>query len=513
MSLTSKLFSAPRRLVLGASLAAAALAGCGGGGTEPKPAVSVSASVTPSSLTAGQNFNYNCTATSSGGGSVSSIQALYNGAQINSANAVSISGTYAPAASGTFRCDAQGNPIASSNSVSVTVNVPPTPTLSIVDATFPEDSARVTTLTPTNCTNPVFTLQTPVAGHAPTLTGNQLTRKASADANGTYNGGVQVVCTEGTVVAPFRDNVSVMTDFGYELREARSDSLITTPATIQIGGVTYTATNGRFRDQVVPGSKTVRLAANAETFKSDCVQKSDGSRAGINWEGNDLITVDFGSDFANSAKIIRLAKEGSPYGSLTEMMRIYNAVWVPDGQHVVPVFPQARISIYNGPANANWGCNLAPNAGQLDIMTQGAIDTKANFQNSDYQIAIDTIAAMPSATPQAIPEGDQILCMTNMFGNSNGTLRNANGKIRGSVAYLNIGFDRPVVRDELYEMHSGQKLEDNDNGNTFFAKNRPNGIMDLILGDVDLIQNVNKFARDAERKRLANNSTPYVLRQ
>ena len=512
MSLTSKLFSTSRRLVLGVSLAAAALAGCGGG-TEPKPAVSVSASVTPSSLTAGQNFNYNCTATSSGGGSVSSIQALYNGAQINSANAVSISGTYAPVASGTFRCDAQGNPIASSNSVSVAVTVPPTPTLSIADATFPEDSARVTTLTPTNCTNPVFTLQTPVAGHAPTLASNQLTRKASADANGTYNGGVQVVCTEGTVVAPFRDNVSVMTDFGYELREARSDSLITTPATIQIGGVTYTATNGRFRDQVVPGSKTVRLAANAETFKSDRVQNPDGSLAGINWEGNDQITVNFNADFANVAKIIRLAKEGSPYGSLTEMMRIYNAVWVPDGQHVVPVFPQARISIYNGPANANWSCNLQATAAQMDTITKGALDTKAQFQTIGYQIVIDTINTMPSDTPVNIPEGTQVACVSNLFGNSNATLRYPNGKIRGSLAYLSPGFNSVVVRDELYEMHSGQKNEDLQNGPTFFSS--ISGLYSTLSpGDVDVVWNVNNlYARDGERKRLANNSASYALKQ
>ncbi len=177
----------------------------------------------------------------------------------------------------------------------------------------------------------------------------------------------------------------------------------------------------------------------------------------------------------------------------------------------MPVFPTARISIYTGPANANWTFTRAPTAQELDVMTQGALDVKARFQTSDYQIIIDTIDAVPTEFPGDIPEGRQIIGVG--FSNANTTIPYANGKIRGSRVRVAPGFTLTSVRSELTNMHAGQKSEDNANGNTFFAANRPNGITDFVPGDVDIIQNVNnKYARDAENKRLANSSASYVLR-
>jgi hypothetical protein len=512
---------AMRRLVRAGLTSVAAIVAACGSTTSTPPAGDTTPPVVSVSGTGGELRGSFSASASDGQSSITAHRLYLNGTLVRSGAsgaALTVTDTTLAPGSYTVRGEANSSGGTGSNSTTFTVTAPVVPSLTIAPVTFPEDGQATSTLTAQNCTTPVYTLGAPTnPSYQPTLAGNTLTHKFAPDANGTGSVPVNVTCANGNATATAQATITPMSDFEFRLAEMRSDSTIKTPATLnyRIGsGATQTlaAVNGVFKGQVTPGNVTWLTVDNTDTFNSDRLENGNGTLIGINWKENDGVTQNLASDMTAPSKIKRLAKQGSPYGSLAEMMRIYSAVWTPTGEHVVPVFPQATIRIYTGAANANWGFTRAPTADELATITQGAIDTRNKFQTPDYQIKIDTSSAALPATAAELPEGIQLIGIG--VNSSNAVLRNANGKIVGGSAQVFPGFGQGVVRDELYEMHVGQRNEDLQNGNTFFGANNQAGIIDLTAGDIDIVQYVNNtLARDAEKKRLANGGSKYVLKQ
>ena len=128
MSLTSKLFSTSRRLVLGVSLAAAALAGCGGG-TEPKEtgSLSVTASATPSSLLEGDSLYAGAIGSAREGAILSNVSVFAAGQQANGSSSATLK--VVPTTSGSVNATASGTrsqgAAASASAVAVPYTVTP----------------------------------------------------------------------------------------------------------------------------------------------------------------------------------------------------------------------------------------------------------------------------------------------------------------------------------------------------------------------------------------------------
>ena len=496
-------------------------AACGSTPTTPGPTGDTSPPVVSVTGTGGELRGSFSASASDGQSSITTHRLYLNGTLVRSGSSgatLAVSDTTLAPGSYTVRGEATSSGGTGSNSTSFTVTTPAAPSLTIAPVTFPEDGQAASTLSVQNCTSPVYTLGAITnPSYQPTLAGNTLTHKFAPDANGVGSVPVNVTCAIGNATANAQATATPMSDFEFRLAEMRSDSTIKTPATLNYrvgsGAVqSLPAVNGVFKAQVTPGNVTWLTVDNTDTFNSDRLENGNGTLIGVNWKENDGVTQNLTSDMTAPSRIKRLAKQGSPYGSLAEMMRIYTAVLAPTDEHVVPVFSQATIRIYTGPANAHWGFTRAPTADELATITQGALDTRNKFQTPDYQIKIDTSSATLPATAAELPEGIQLIGIG--VNSSNAVLRNANGKIVGGSAQVFPGFNVVVVRDELYEMHAGQRNEDLQNANTFFAKNRPNGITDLVPGDIDIVQYVNNsLARDAEKKRLANGGSKYVLKQ